>query len=69
MDHIIKHVQGAYIRHFAQQLKYVIGLVMQRAAHSREDQKKLVKMFKTWEELGFFESFLLNEISTSLNMH
>jgi len=42
---------------------------MQRAANSREDQKKLVKMFKTWEELGFFDSHLLNEISTSLNMH
>jgi len=31
MDNIMKNVQGAYIRHFAPNINYVIGLVLQRA--------------------------------------
>jgi hypothetical protein len=52
----MKNVQGAYIRHFAPNINYVIGLVLQRAnrAQNRDDQKNLVKMFKTWEVLGLF---------------
>lgn len=31
MDNIMKNVQGAYIRYFAPNINYVIGLVLQRA--------------------------------------
>ena len=39
MDSIMKNVQGAYIRHFAPNINYIIGLVLQRAncAQNRDD--------------------------------
>ena len=70
MDNIMKNVQGAYIRHFAPHIRYLIGLVLQRATHAqnRDDQKNLVKIFKTWEVLGLFDHTLLNGIAETLNL-
>lgn len=66
MDTIIKNVQGAYIQHFSSYINYVIGLVLQRASH--DDQKNLVKIFKTWEVLGLFNQVELNNIAERLNL-
>ena len=65
MDNILKNVQGAYVRHFAPNINYVIGLVLQRAIRTQNvnDQKNLVKTFKTWEVLGLFDQALLNNIA------
>ena len=65
MDAIMKHVQGQYIHHFSHKIQYIIGLVLQRAqsANKIEDQKTLVKMFKTWEVLGLLDQQLLNSIA------
>lgn len=70
MDNIMKHVQGQYIREFAPNIPYVIGLVLQRAnrAQNRDDQKNLVKMFKTWEVLGLLDQRMLNNIAESRNL-
>lgn len=62
MDKILKNVQGYYINHFTPHINYIIGLVLQRAKN-RDDQLKLVKMFKTWEVLDLFAPNTLNEIA------
>ena len=53
------------MRHFAPNINYVIGLVLQRAVRTqnRDDRKNLVKTFKTWEVLGLFDQALLNDIA------
>lgn len=65
MDSIMKNVQGQYIDAFANVIHYLIGVVLQRAknANNSDEQKKIVKMFKTWEVLGLLDQNLLNTIA------
>jgi hypothetical protein len=37
-------------------------------AQNRDDQKNLVKMFKTWEVLGLLDQRMLNSIAESRNL-
>ncbi len=70
MDTILKNVQGKYIECFASQINYVVGVVLQRvnSVKNRDDQKNLVKIFKTWEVLGLFDQHLLNDIAGRSNL-
>ena len=62
LDTIVKYVQGKYVRFFEQKIKFVIGLVLQQTQRTRNavDQKKLIKIFRSWEVLGLFDKHLLD---------
>lgn len=60
----MKNVQGRYIEYFEQKLKFVIGLVLQKCSSNQDDQKRLLKLFKSWEVLGLFQQSILDEIAS-----
>ena len=68
MDNIMKNVQGNYIKYFEQKLKFVIGLVLQKCSSNQEDQKRLFKLFKSWEVLGLFNHRILEDIAAQHNL-